>query len=234
MKISVVIPVFREEAIAALLADLLARPDAGALEVIVVDGAPGRDTLARIPAQLAKDPRLSLLASPPGRGVQQNAGAGAARGDILLFLHADTRLPDNAFSLVRQCLADPAPAGGAFSLGYAEASPGLTFIAAAANARSNFTRVPYGDQAIFVRREVFHLLGGFRPLPLMEDLEFMTRLRRRGHAIRILAFPVRTSGRRQLREGLVRCTLRNLFLRLLYHLGVPAGRLAGLYRRHGG
>lgn len=234
MKISVVIPVFREEAIAALLVDLLARPDAGALEIIVVDGAPGRDTLARIPAQLAADPRLSLLASPPGRGVQQNAGAESARGDILLFLHADTRLPDNAFSLVLQCLADPALSGGAFSLGYAEASPGLAFIAAAANARSNFTRVPYGDQAIFVRREVFQRLGGFRPLPLMEDLEFMTRLRRRGHAIRILAFPVRTSGRRQLREGLVRCTLRNLFLRLLYHLGVPAGRLAGLYRRHGG
>ena len=233
MKISVVIPVFREEAVAALLADLLTRPDADALEVIVVDGAPGSDTLARIPAQLAEDPRLTLLASPPGRGVQQNVGATAASGDTLLFLHADTRLPDNAFSLVRQCLADPAQAGGAFSLGYAEASLGLAFIAAAANARSNFTRVPYGDQAIFVRREVFQQLGGFRPLPLMEDLEFMTRLRRRGHAIRILAFPVRTSGRRQLREGLVRCTLRNLFLRLLYHLGVPAGRLARLYRRHG-
>lgn len=234
MKVSVVIPVFREGEIATLLADLLARPDAGALEIVVVDGAPGQDTLSRIPAHLAQNPRLSLLASPPGRAVQQNAGAGAARGDILLFLHADTRLPDNAFSLVRQCLADPALSGGAFSLGYAEASAGLAFIAAAANARSNFTRVPYGDQAIFLRRSVFRQLGGFPALPVMEDLELMTRLRRQGHAIRILAFPVRTSGRRQLREGLVRCTLRNLFLRLLYHLGVPAELLAGLYLKHGG
>ena len=233
MSVSVVVPVYREEAVAALLGDLLSRPDAAAIEVIVVDGAPDRDTLARIPAHLAADPRLSLLSSPPGRGVQQNAGAAAARGDILLFLHADTLLPDNAVTLVSQCMADQSLSGGAFSLGYAEASPGLSFIAAAANARSNFTRVPYGDQAIFVRRTVFDGIGGFRPLPVMEDLEFMTRLRSRGHAIRILALPVRTSGRRQLREGLLRCTLRNLALRLLYHLGVPAARLAGLYRRHG-
>jgi rSAM/selenodomain-associated transferase 2 len=233
MSISVVVPVYREEAVAALLGDLLSRPDAGALDVIVVDGAPDRDTLALIPAHLAADPRLTLLSSPPGRGVQQNAGAAAALGDILLFLHADTLLPDNAVTLVSQCMADQSLSGGAFSLGYAEASPGLAFIAAAANARSNFTRVPYGDQAIFVRRTVFEGLGGFRPLPVMEDLEFMTRLRSRGHAIRILALPVRTSGRRQLREGLLRCTLRNLALRLLYHLGVPAARLAGLYRRHG-
>jgi rSAM/selenodomain-associated transferase 2 len=233
MRISVVVPVYREEAVATLLGDLLSRPDAGALEAIVVDGAPDRDTLARVPMRLAADPRLTLLPSPPGRGVQQNVGAAAAKGDILLFLHADTLLPQGAFTLVRQCMADPALSGGAFSLGYAEASTGLSFIAAAANARSNFTRVPYGDQAIFVRRTVFEGLGGFRPLPLMEDLEFMTRLGSRGYAIRILAIPVRTSGRRQLREGLLRCTLRNLGLRLLYHLGVPSGRLAGLYRRHG-
>lgn len=233
MSISVVVPVYREEAIATLLGDLLSRPDAGALEAIVVDGAADRDTLDRIPAHLAADPRLTLLSAPPGRGEQQNAGAAAADGDILLFLHADTFLPDNAFTLVRQCMADQSLSGGAFSLGYAEASPGLSFIAAAANARSNFTRVPYGDQAIFVRRTVFEGLGGFRPLPVMEDLEFMTRLRSRGHAIRILALPVRTSGRRQLREGPLRCTLRNLVLRLLYHLGVPAGRLAVMYRRHG-
>lgn len=233
MTIRVVIPVYREEGIAALLAELLSRPDAGATRIVVVDGAPDRDTLARIPAELATDPRLLLLASPPGRGVQQNAGAAEADGDILLFLHADTLLPADAFTLIRRTMADPALSGGAFSLRYAENSPGLSFIAAAANARSNFTRAPYGDQAIFVRREVFRRLGGFRPLPLMEDLEFMTRLRRRGHSIRILAAPVRTSGRRQLREGLLRCTLRNLALRLLYHLGVPPGLLAGLYRRHG-
>lgn len=234
MTITVVIPVYREEGVAALLAGLLSRPDAGGIRIVVVDGAPDRDTLARIPADLAADQRLLLLPSAPGRGVQLNAGAAAADGDILLFLHADTLLPAGAFTLIRQALADPALSGGAFSLRYAENSPGLSLIAAAANARSNFTRAPYGDQAVFVRRKVFQRLGGFRPVPLMEDLEFMTRLRRQGHVIRILAVPVRTSGRRQLREGLLRCTLRNLALRLLYHLGVPPGLLTGLYRRHGG
>jgi len=234
MKVSVVIPVHGEEGIATLLDDLLSRPDAGNAEFIVVDGAPSRDTLDRVHADQAADPRVVLLAPPPGRGVQQNAGARAAGGDILLFLHADTALPENAFTLVRQSLASPSLAGGAFSLRYAEPSPGLSFIAAAANRRSNFTRVPYGDQAIFVRRDIFHGLGGFRPLPIMEDLDFMTRLRRAGHAIRILAMPVCTSGRRQLREGLVRCTLRNLLLRQLFHCGVPAGFLAGFYRRHRG
>ena len=234
MKLSVVIPVYAEEGIAALLDDLLHRPDAVETEFIVVDGAPDRGTLARVSACQAADPRVILTASPPGRGVQQNAGLRAARGDIILFLHADTLLPDNAFTLIRQAMHDPALAGGAFSLRYAETSPGLAFIATAANLRSGATRVPYGDQAIFVRRAVFEAVGGFRPLPVMEDLEFMTRLRRAGLPIRILAMPVRTSGRRQLREGLVRCTLRNLTLRLLYHLGVPPRVLAGLYRRHGG
>lgn len=234
MKVSVVIPVYGEEGIAGLLADLLARPDGGDAEFIVVDGAPSRDTLGRVPAELGADPRVILMHSPPGRGVQMNAGARAARGETLLFLHADTLLPDNALTLIRQALDGTPLAGGAFRLRYAEPSPGLSFIAAAANARSEATRVPYGDQAIFVRRDIFEDIGGFTALPIMEDLEFMTRLRRAGHAIRILAMPVRTSGRRQLREGPVRCTLRNLLLRLLYHLGVPPRILAGLYRRHGG
>ena len=234
MKVSVVIPVYGEEGIAGLLADLLARPDGDDAEFIVVDGAPARDTLGRVPAELGADPRVVLMHSPPGRGVQLNAGARASGGETLLFLHADTVLPENALTLIRQALADTSLAGGAFSLRYAEPSAGLSFIAAAANTRSNATRAPYGDQAIFVRRAVFEDVGGFRPLPIMEDLEFMTRLRRAGHAIRILSMPVRTSGRRQLREGLFRCTLRNLALRFLYHLGVPPRALAGLYRRHGG
>ena len=228
MKISVVIPVFREEGIAALLDDLLTRQDAYDTEFIIVDGAPERDTLDRI-----TDPRVICLTSPAGRGAQQNRGAEAASGEILLFLHADTLLPDYAFTLIRQTLANPAIAGGAFSLGYAPATPGLSFIAAAANLRSRWTRVPYGDQAIFVRCSVFRELGGFSPLPVMEDLEFMTRLRRHGLRISILAMSVRTSARRHLREGILRCTLRNLLLRLLYHCGVRPSLLAALYRRHG-
>ena len=228
MKLSVIIPVYREAGINDLLDDLLTRQDMDNAEIIVVDGAPAHDTLSRI-----TDPRITALTSPCGRSQQQNRGAEAASADVLLFLHADTLLPDHAFSLIRQTLANPDVAGGAFSLSYAPASPGLSFIATAANLRSRRTRVPYGDQAIFVRRGVFRELGGFAPLPVMEDLEFMTRLRRHGHAIRILAMPVRTSARRHLREGILRCTLRNLLLRLLYHCKVPSSFLAGLYRRHG-
>jgi len=228
MKISVIIPVYREAGINDLLDDLLARQGTDNVEIIVIDGAPDHDTLTRV-----TDPRITTLASPSGRGEQQNRGAEIASGDILLFLHADTLLPDRAFTLIRQAVANPDVAGGAFSLSYTPASPRLSFIAAAANLRSRRTRVPYGDQAIFVRRSVFRDLGGFAPLPIMEDLEFMTRLRRHGHTIRILAMPVRTSARRHLREGILRCTLRNLFLRLLYHCGAPPSFLAGLYRRHG-
>jgi rSAM/selenodomain-associated transferase 2 len=235
MKISVVIPVYREEGIASLLDDLVRRDDkaegsaASGVEIIVVDGAPESDTLRRIHGY----PVLGL-ASPPGRGVQQNTGAAAAGGDVLLFLHADTILPDHAFALIRQTLSDPLLSGGAFSLAYEPRTLGLSFIAAAANLRSGRTRVPYGDQAIFLRRDVFSEMGGFASIPLMEDLEFMTRLRKRGHKIRILAMPVRTSARRQLGEGLARCTLRNLFLRLFYHLGVAPAKLSRLYQRHGG
>lgn len=232
MKISVVIPVYREKGISALLDDLLRRIEAdrtsGETEIAVVDGAPEADTLARI-----GEKPVTRLSSPPGRGVQLNRGARATVGDVLLFLHADTILPENAFGLIRSALHDTGIAGGAFSLSYEPRAPGLSFITTLANLRSRRTRVPYGDQAIFVRRQVFEELGGFSPIPIMEDLEFMTRLRKEGHRIRILAMPVRTSARRQLHEGIVRCTLRNLCLRLLYHCGVPPGILAGLYRRHG-
>jgi rSAM/selenodomain-associated transferase 2 len=235
MNISVIVPVFREEGITALLDDLMRRVDTGGAsgaagaEIIVVDGAPEGDTLQRV-----RDYPVLRLSSPPGRGVQQNTGAAAATGDILLFLHADTVLPAGAFTLIRQTLHDNAISGGAFSLGYEPRTPGLSLLATAANLRSGRTRVPYGDQAIFVRKNVFTALGGFLPVPIMEDLEFMTRLRNQGHRIRILAMPVRTSARRQLREGLVRCTLRNLCLRLLHHLGVTPKILARMYRRHGG
>jgi rSAM/selenodomain-associated transferase 2 len=233
MKISVVIPVYREQGIVSLLEDLLRRIQieraSGEVEITVVDGAPEADTLARV-----GDMPVSRLTSPPGRGAQLNRGALASEGEVLLFLHADTILPDNAFSLIRQTLHDKSVSGGAFSLSYEPRTPGLSFITALANLRSRRTRVPYGDQAIFVRRDVFEELNGFLPVPIMEDLEFMTRLRRHGHKIRILAMPVRTSARRQLHEGILRCTLRNLCLRLLYHCGIPPRILADLYRRHGG
>jgi rSAM/selenodomain-associated transferase 2 len=228
MKISVVIPVFREEGINRLLDDLERREDRGDLEILVVDGDPDHGTLATI-----SSPQVRLLSSAPGRGIQQNLGARTASGDVLLFLHADTQLPSHAFSLIRLTLSDPALAGGAFSLSYSPPHPALTLLVMAANLRSRVTGVPYGDQAIFLRRDIFQSMGGFLPVPLMEDLELMTRLRRAGLRIRILPVPIRTSSRRHLREGVVLCTLRNLLIRLLYHAGTSPETLSRLYRRHG-
>lgn len=223
--ISIIIPVYHEASrINRLLRSLSVFPDA---ELIVVDGAPEQDTATAI-----ESGRVLRLASPPGRGIQMNLGAARATGEILLFLHADTILPDQAPHLIRRALRDPRISGGAFSLRYASSRPGLALIAMLANIRSAWTRAPYGDQAIFLRAEVFRSLGGFAEIPIMEDLEFMTRLRQSGHAIHILRTPVQTSARRQDREGLVRCTARNLLLRLLYHLGLSPARLARLYRPH--
>ncbi|MHC1701951.1 MAG: TIGR04283 family arsenosugar biosynthesis glycosyltransferase [Humidesulfovibrio sp.] len=235
-KLSVIIPVYREEArIAALLAHLAGLPAPGGAEFLVVDGDPERRTLAAMPTEAAL-----ALASSRGRARQMNAGAAAARGNVLLFLHADTRLPPDAFARIQAALDDPGGAdlcGGAFSLSIAPdggpenrpPGPGLRCIAWAANLRSKLTRAPYGDQAIFLRRDCFEALGGFADIPLMEDLEFMTRLRRSGRRIRLLSACACTSARRWEREGLLRCTGRNLLLRALYHLGVRAQRLARFY-----
>lgn len=229
-RFSVIIPVYREEArIAALLAHVAGLPVPGGAEILVVDGDPQQRTLAAVPEGAA----LSLAAAK-GRARQMNAGARASHGDVLLFLHADTRLPADAFTRATACLADPGIGGGAFSLRIeateGAAGPGLRFIAWAANLRARLSRAPYGDQAIFLRRDVFMALGGFPDIPLMEDLELMTRLRRSGGRIRILDAYAATSARRWEREGLLRCTGRNVLLRTLYHLGVPARRLAEFYR----
>ncbi|OGR37237.1 MAG: hypothetical protein A2051_07545 [Desulfovibrionales bacterium GWA2_65_9] len=227
--LSVIIPVYREELrINALLAHVASLPALGGVEVLVVDGDPEQRTLAVLDLDMAIP-----VASDKGRARQMNAGAAVAQGDMLLFLHADTRLPVDAFQLIHSALAGQTFCGGAFSLSIQPEvglpRSGLRFIAWAANLRSRVTRAPYGDQAIFIRRDCFVPLGGFSDIPLMEDLEFMTRLRRRGLPIAILRARVVTSARRWEKEGLLHCTGRNLLLRALYHLGVPAHRLVGFY-----
>lgn len=217
---------YHEQArINALIDDLLAHRDP-ALQIILVDGAPEQSTLQAVLAPVIK------TVSEAGRAKQQNHGAKLAAGEILLFLHADTYLPQNAFQLIRQALQDPFLVGGAFDLSYDAHSWALKIIAKSANLRSRITRVPYGDQAIFVRRSVFEQLGCFAEIELMEDLEFMTRLRRQGHKIHIISEPVRTSPRRHLKEGILFCTLRNWLLRLCYHAGATPQVLASFYRKH--
>jgi rSAM/selenodomain-associated transferase 2 len=193
-------------------------------EIIVVDGSPGGETVNAIERK-----KVKTLIAGKGRARQMNAGAAAAKGEILIFLHADTTLPENAFHAISSALEKGDLVGGAFDLSIESDRPAFRIIERAASLRSRITRVPYGDQAIFVRRGYFEAIGGFCEIPLMEDIDLMRRIRNRGGRIRILPDKVKTSPRRWEKEGVFLCTLRNWTIRMLYLLGVKAERLARLY-----
>jgi len=219
--ISIVVPALDEEAqIAAALASARAP---GVREVIVVDGG-SRDATARVARQHAD----AVLSAPRGRAVQMNAGAAAAGGDVLLFLHADTRLPPGFDSAVLAALADPAVVGGRFDLRLVPGTPLLRLVGGLINLRSRLSRIATGDQALFVRRSVFEALGGFAAIPLMEDVAFTQALKRRGR-IACLREQVETSSRRWLRDGPLRTILLMWWLRLLYACGVAPERLRRRY-----
>ena len=221
MDISIVVPALDEEAqIAAALASARAP---GVREVIVVDGG-SRDATARVARQHAD----AVLSAPRGRAVQMNAGAAAAGGDVLLFLHADTRLPPGFDSAVLAALADPAVVGGRFDLRLVPGTPLLRLVGGLINLRSRLSRIATGDQALFVRRSVFEALGGFAAIPLMEDVAFTQALKRRGR-IACLREQVETSSRRWLRDGPLRTILLMWWLRLLYACGVAPERLRRRY-----
>jgi rSAM/selenodomain-associated transferase 2 len=160
-----------------------------------------------------------------------NEGARAAKGRILIFLHADTFLPADAFHVVHGFMNDHGIAAGAFDLGFDSDRFALRLIARAGSLRSRITRVPFGDQAVFMRREYFDSLGGYREIPLMEDVDLMRRIRRCGGRIAISRSRVRTSARKWEREGVWITTLRNYFIQVSYLLGVSPQRLHGLYYR---
>jgi rSAM/selenodomain-associated transferase 2/rSAM/selenodomain-associated transferase 1 len=223
-RISVIIPVLDEERrVGPLLAELHGR---GFAEVIVVDGG-SRDRTVEI-ARAACWLRPRVATAPRGRASQMNAGARLATGDVLLFLHADASLPAGAAAHVEGALADPRVIAGAFRTWHVRddgrSAPWLHL----ADLRSRYSGLPYGDQALFVRREAFWKAGGFPEQPLMEDLELSRRLRRLGR-IAIVKSSVRVSGRRFLAHP-IRDTLFVNAFPLLYRLGVPAASLARFYR----
>lgn len=226
---SVIIPVWHEaEGINGLVAHVREAACGERVEIVVCDGAPQADTLA-----VLRDGAVVRVCAPQGRAVQMNAGAHAASGRILLFLHADTRLPPGAFAAMRQGLLQLESTGkggaGAFMLGIEGARGFLYAVQVGANLRNRWTRTPYGDQAQFFRATYFRLLGGYSALPLMEDVDMMRRIRDRGDDIALLPLSVSTSARRWRAEGAVYCSLRNVCLRLLYALGVPARTLSRWY-----
>jgi rSAM/selenodomain-associated transferase 2 len=223
--LSIIVPALDEaENLARLLPHLRQRcPGA---EVIVVDGG-SLDGTARTASAW---PEVRYLASARGRACQMNAGARAARGDILLFLHADTLLPEGAADAIARALGDPTVVGGRFDVSFASPRRAFRVIAAFMNRRSRWSGIATGDQAIFVRRDVFAALGGYPDIPLMEDVELSARLRRRGR-IACLGPRVITSARKWEREGIVRTVLLMWALRLLYFCRVGPARLHRWYYR---
>ena len=222
MKLSIVMPV-RNEAAGIVQALLPLQELRSALELIVVDGQSQDAT--RLLAQPLTD---QLLESSPGRARQMNTGAAAAQGDWLLFLHADTRLPDGFISLLQEA-QDSGADWGRFDVQLEPSSALLRLVARMINLRSRLTGVCTGDQALFLRRRLFEQLGGYAEIPLMEDVELSKRLRRVSRPF-CIATPLTTSSRRWQQHGTLRTILLMWRLRLLYWLGVAPERLAESYR----
>lgn len=225
-RISIIIPVFREaETIHQTLSQPALAPDREALEIIVVDGDPRGETI-----QAIRGNRVTSVVSRKGRGIQMNTGALHAGGEILLFLHADTRLPADGLSQIRTALTDPEVVAGAFDLKIDSERPIFRLIERTASIRSRLTRIPYGDQAIFIRSDFFREIGGYRDIPIMEDVDFMRRIKPTGKSIAFLEDRVGTSPRRWEKEGVLQGTLRNWILVLLFLAGVSPDRLSRFYR----
>jgi rSAM/selenodomain-associated transferase 2 len=223
-KISIIIPVLNE---AIALPSVLARiGDVPHVEVIVVDGGSRDQTVA-----IAKSFPVKVTSATAGRASQMNTGATIATGDILLFLHADTCLPPEFQTLIPLALQDIGTVAGAFELRIDAQLRGLRLVEQMVKMRSHFLSLPYGDQAIFLKTAIFHEIGGFADLPIMEDFELILRLRRLGR-ITIVPAPVITSGRRWQKLGVLKTTLINQLIVVGYFLGIPPTQLVRWYRRN--
>jgi rSAM/selenodomain-associated transferase 2 len=221
MRLSIVVPVLNEEAAVEQALGLLQSLRARGHEVIVVDGG-SVDATCALAVPLAD----RVLSTPPGRGLQMNAGALASNGEGLVFLHADTRLPDRADELILAALSRRT--WGRFDVRIDSTRPMLALVGFMMNLRSRLSGIATGDQAIFVRREAFEATGGFRPIALMEDIALSASLNQTSRPA-CLDAKVVTSARRWERHGVVSTIFLMWRLRLMYFLGVNPDRLAQIY-----
>ena len=226
IKFSVIVPVFHEgDRINDLMEHLDQFNTGKTFEIIIVDGTPEKDTLKTIHSNY-----VIKVSSEKGRAKQMNAGASMAIGEVLIFLHADTELPILAFEKISAVMEQGGYIAGAFDLGIKSDRLIFRIIASLASFRSRLNRIPYGDQAIFIRREYFKKIGGYKEIPLMEDVELMKRIKKSGYKVRILYDRVKTSPRRWEQEGVIYCVLRNWTLQILYALGISPHYLARFYK----
>ncbi len=224
---SVIVPVLNEEdRINSIIEHLHNQGAKGNCEIIVVDGEPQGSTIKAV-----HDKSVITIISQKGRGIQINAGAAIARGEILIFLHADTKLPEMALEKIRRALENEKYVGGAFNLAIDSDRLSLKYIAARASFRSSLNRIPYGDQAIFIRKAYFNKIGGFKEIPLMEDVDLMRRIKKDRRKICILPDKVITSSRRWERDGVFYTTVSNHILLALFYMGISPVKLAKYYWR---
>jgi rSAM/selenodomain-associated transferase 2 len=227
--VSVVIPVLHDSAaLAKSLARLTAQLPGDAGEVVIASGAELDPDLVALERA---HPHVRWVVSPPGRGLQLNAGAARAQGRWLVFLHADTILEDGWVERLQAQDGDSASVAGCFRFVLDSAAWPARVVEWGVGWRVRLFSLPYGDQALFVRRGLFVREGGFAPLPLMEDVEFVLRLRARGHRLEPLALAATTSARRWERDGWIRRSGTNMLLMALYSLNVSPERLASWYHR---
>ena len=223
-KISIIIPTLNE---ATQIATTIQNAQiANGIEIIIVDGGSQDNTL-----ECAQNLGVKVFFSPqPGRAAQMNFGATQATGDILLFLHADTQLPPHYDGLIRAALAQPGVMAGAFQLGIDSPEMSLRLVEKMVIVRSRFFQLPYGDQALFLTQETFKTCGGFPDLPIMEDFEFVRRLKPQGKIVLVPA-SVTTSARRWQKLGVFKTTIINQMIVLGYYLGVSPQQLRNWYRQ---
>ena len=226
--ISIIIPVLNEAAVInQTLAQLCPNSE---IEIIVVDGGSQDDTVA-IAKQTAPTAKVITVIGK-GRAGQMNSGANFAQSEILLFLHADTRLPPNFIDLVGKTLNQTDVIAGAFELAIDGSAKSLRWIEKLVKVRSHLLSLPYGDQGIFITQAAFVEAGGFADLPIMEDFEFIKRVQKMGR-IAIAPATVMTSGRRWQKLGVWQTTLINQLIIAGYYLGFSPARLAQFYRSRG-
>ena len=231
MTISVIIPTLNEER--TIAATLARTASLGFDELIVVDGGSTDETPSllesyRLQTQSSALSPVHWVTAQAGRARQMNEGAKASRGEVLLFLHADTQLPRNATTVINRALADHRMVGGRFDVRFDRPSMWGTIISRMMNWRSRLSGLATGDQALFVRRPLFEQMGGFADMPLMEDIEFSRRLKRKG-ATAALTATVTTSFRRWEQQGPLRTILLMWTLRFLYWIGVSPHTLSRWY-----